>query len=84
MLRGGNYLYMRKIKMLGQNTFEESTRNKSGRIPIAREGISRLLVFRFSNYRRELILVFLLHGPDMSKHCHRPFLASHISLPVCL
>ena len=83
LLRKGN-LYMCKIKMLSQNTFEEPTRNKSGRRPIAREGTSRLLVFRFSNYRRELILVFLLHGPDMSKHCHRPFSASHIRLPVCL
>ena len=73
-----------KIKMLGQNTFEEPTRNKLGRRPITREGTSRLLVSCFSNYRRELILVFLLHEPDMSKHCHRPFSASHISLPVSI
>ena len=75
---------MCKIKMLGQNTFEEPTRNKSGRTPIAREGTSRILVFRFLNYRPELILVFLFHGPDMSKHCNRPFSASHLSLLVCL
>ena len=59
---------MCKIKMLGQNTFQEPTRNKSERRPIAREGTSRLLVFRLSSYRSELIWVFLLHGPDMSQH----------------
>ena len=41
LLRKGN-LYMCKIKTLGQNIFEEPTRNKSGRRSIAREGTSRI------------------------------------------
>ena len=44
LLRGGNYLYMCKIKMLGQNTLEEPTR-------LLQEGTvtSRVFVFRFLN-----------------------------------
>ena len=32
LLRGGNYLYMCKIKMLGQNTLEEPTRLLQGKV----------------------------------------------------
>ena len=46
-----NYLHFCKIKMLGQNTLGEPTiaRNKSGRRPIAREGTSRLFLFRVAH-----------------------------------
>ena len=60
---------MCKIKMLGQFTFEEPTRNKSGRRPIATEGTSRHLVFRFSNNRRELILVQALLSTEQTPTC---------------